>query len=63
VIDEPVLEREVVEMLDRASVEDDRLGLIGRRGRSVDDAAVSAMPSKLGGQHETDRPGADDERV
>ena len=62
-IDELLLEREVIEMLHRAGVDDDGLGLVGGSGRSVDDAAGSAMPSKLGGQHETGRAGADDERV
>jgi hypothetical protein len=50
-------------MLDRAGVEEDGLGLVGGSGRSVDDAARSAMPSNLGGQHKPDRAGADDERV
>jgi hypothetical protein len=53
----------VIEMLHRAGVEDDCLGLVGGSGRSVDDAAGSAMPSKLGGRHKTDRAGTDDERV
>jgi hypothetical protein len=50
-------------MLDRAGVEDHCLGLVGRSGGPLDDAAGSAMPSKLGGQHETDWAGADEERV
>jgi hypothetical protein len=62
-IDELLLERELIEMLDRAGVENDRLGLVGGSGRSVDDAAACAMPSKLGGQHEADRAGPDQERV
>jgi hypothetical protein len=62
-LDELLLERQVIEMLDRAGVEDDGLGLVGRSGRSVDDAAAGAMPSKLGGEHEADRPGPDHERV
>jgi hypothetical protein len=57
-IDELVLEREVIEMLDRVGMEGDRLGFVGGSGRSVDDAAGSAMPSELGGQHETDQAGA-----
>ena len=62
-IDELLLERELIEMLDRAGVENDRLGLVGGSGRPVDDAAAGAMLSKLGGQHEADRAGPDHERV
>ena len=56
-------EPKVIEVLHRAGMDDDGLGLVGGSGSSVDDAAGSAMPSKLGGQHETGRTGADDERV
>src|SRR6185437_13748853 len=53
----------VVEQLERAAPQDQRLGLVGALRRLVDDTHGNAVTSQLVGQREADRAGANDENL